>query len=56
MNLSGCLTALFLGLKLTGQIDWDWVWIFSPAWVPVAFVVVLCCFAFVFSEICRRIG
>lgn len=31
----GILTILFIGLKLTGYIDWSWVWILSPLWVPV---------------------
>lgn len=27
------LTVLFIGLKLTGYIDWSWVWILSPIWI-----------------------
>lgn len=30
---------LFLILKLTGVIDWSWVWVCSPLWIPAAFVV-----------------
>jgi hypothetical protein len=30
------LTLLFIGLKLTGQIDWSWWLILAPMWVPVA--------------------
>ncbi len=26
------LTLLFIGLKLTGYIDWSWVWVLSPIW------------------------
>lgn len=26
------LTLLFIGLKLTGYIDWSWVWVLSPMW------------------------
>ena len=33
--LSG-LTLLFIGLKMTGHIDWSWWWVFSPFWLPVA--------------------
>ena len=29
------LTIIFLVLKLNGVIDWDWVWIFSPIWIPL---------------------
>lgn len=27
------LTVLFVGLKLTGHIDWSWVWVLSPVWI-----------------------
>ena len=39
----GLLTIVFITLKLTGYIDWSWIWVLSPLWLP--FVVVLC-FAF----------
>ena len=26
----GLLTLLFIGLKLTGYIDWSWWWVLSP--------------------------
>jgi hypothetical protein len=26
----GLLTILFIGLKLTGFIDWSWFWVLSP--------------------------
>lgn len=35
------MTALFVGLKLTGHIDWSWWWVLSPLWVPVALVLLL---------------
>jgi hypothetical protein len=28
----GMLTILFIGLKLTGFVDWSWVWVLSPLW------------------------
>lgn len=33
------LFLLFLGLKLMGFIDWSWVWVTAPLWVPLAVVV-----------------
>ncbi len=26
----GILTAVFIGLKLAGMIDWSWFWVLSP--------------------------
>ena len=35
------LLILFIGLKLTGHIDWSWLWVLSPVWIPLCFVVIL---------------
>ncbi len=32
----GLLTLLFIGLKLGGVIEWSWVWVLSPIWIPIA--------------------
>lgn len=29
-GLLGCLTILFVILKVTGYISWSWWWVFSP--------------------------
>ena len=26
---------MFLGLKISGMIDWNWWWVFAPIWVPL---------------------
>lgn len=31
--LAELLLTLFIGLKLTGIIDWSWFWVVSPLWV-----------------------
>jgi TRAP-type mannitol/chloroaromatic compound transport system permease large subunit len=39
INFGGCgftLAIIFLVLKLTHVIDWAWVWIFAPVWIPLA--------------------
>ena len=42
---SGCsvslplITLILVILKLTGVIDWSWVWITSPIWIPIALVL-----------------
>jgi hypothetical protein len=30
ISFVGALTVLFIGLKLTGHIDWSWWWCISP--------------------------
>ena len=33
IGLGGAVIVLFVGLKLTGHIDWSWWWVLSPAWI-----------------------
>lgn len=40
LSFGGALALLFIGLRLAGVIDWAWVWVLSPLWLPVAVVLV----------------
>lgn len=47
------LGLLFIGLKLTGYIDWSWWWVLAPFWaVPLAclLIVFVCCLVIVASK------
>ena len=35
------LTVLFIGLKLTGHIDWSWWWVLSPILGQYALALVI---------------
>lgn len=39
IGFGGLLCILFIGLKLTNHIDWSWVWVLSPIWMPLGLVV-----------------
>jgi hypothetical protein len=41
LSTSSLLGVLFVGLKLTGYIQWPWVWVLSPFWIPLAIVLAL---------------
>lgn len=41
----GLLTIVFICLKLTGFINWSWVWVLAPTWIPLA--IVACCVIFI---------
>jgi hypothetical protein len=32
---------VFIILKCCGVLNWSWVWILSPFWIPVALVIFL---------------
>lgn len=33
-SISTIVTTVFIILKLAGEIDWPWLWVFSPIWLP----------------------
>jgi len=33
------LVIVFIVLKLIGVINWSWLWVLSPMWIPVCIVV-----------------
>lgn len=37
----GLLTIAFIVLKLTGHIQWSWVWVLSPLWLATAAVALV---------------
>lgn len=41
IGFCGLLTILFIGLKLTDNIDWSWWWVLSPIWLPIIAVLVI---------------
>lgn len=45
------LGVLFVGLKLTGHIDWSWLWVTAPFWVPFLVSLVLFVVVFLFLVI-----
>jgi len=34
------LLILFIGLKLAGVINWPWIWVLAPIWIPLAIYVI----------------
>jgi hypothetical protein len=41
IGFAGMLAILFIGLKLTNQIDWSWWWVLSPLWIPAAVILAI---------------
>lgn len=33
------LGLLFITLKLVGVIDWSWIWVLAPFWVPITVII-----------------
>lgn len=41
ISILGLLGVLFVGLKLTGYINWSWWWVTAPFWGGLAMVGVV---------------
>lgn len=35
------LGILFIALKLTGYINWSWIWVLSPIWFQLILLMIL---------------
>lgn len=47
------LGVLFIGLKLTGYIDWSWWWVTAPLWGGFALVFTVMFVAAIAQEVAR---
>ena len=41
VSFLGLLTLLFIGLKLTEYINWSWIWVLSPLWIPMGIALLV---------------
>lgn len=51
VSFLGLLAILFIGLKLTGNIDWSWLWVLSPLWCTIPIVVLALLLAFIIAMV-----
>lgn len=35
------LTIAFIVLKLCNVIEWSWIWVLSPIWIPCVVVIII---------------
>lgn len=41
MKFCDVLLIVFVVLKLVGVIDWSWVWVLAPFWIPTLIAIFL---------------
>lgn len=41
IGFGSALTIAFIVLKLCGVIEWSWLWVLSPIWIPVIAVIII---------------
>lgn len=57
ISFTGLLTILFIGLKLTGFINWPWVWVLSPLWIQLILTLAIFIIVFIvlfFKDLFRK--
>lgn len=45
------LTIIFIVLKLTGLIDWNWFAVLIPLWVELGIIISICLFFYLKNKI-----
>ena len=52
VGFCGLLALVFIVLKLLGKIDWSWIWVLSPLWIPFVLwtIVVVLIIGFFFKK------
>ena len=45
------LQVLFIGLKLTNNIDWSWWLVLSPIWIQFVIVLFFICFLIISGKV-----
>lgn len=41
ISFVGLLTIVFIVLKLTNTINWNWGWVLSPIWITLLIYIIL---------------
>lgn len=41
INLFECLLIVFIILKLCKVINWSWLWVLSPIWIPILLYLII---------------
>ena len=49
LGFTGALTIAFIVLKLTHLIEWSWLWVLSPIWIPVSLSLLMFVIAKIFD-------
>ena len=41
IGFDGLLQVAFIVLKLCGVINWKWIWVLAPTWIPIVLILVI---------------
>lgn len=50
IGFCGLLAVAFIVLKLLGVINWSWLWVLAPLWLPTAIVILVIILIAIFAN------
>lgn len=56
IGFMGMLALIFIFLKLSDHIDWAWIWVLSPLWIPAAIVLTIWAIILCVAAIAVKLG
>ena len=54
LGFAEALTLLFIGLKLCKVIEWPWLWVLSPIWITLGFVLSVAVLIFFLKKLAEK--
>lgn len=54
IGFCGMLTIVLIALKLAGVIDWSWIWVLSPLWIPTVAIIVIAIVVVTIKELMKK--
>lgn len=48
------LTVVFVVLKLIGVINWSWLWVLAPIWIPLSITLVISFIIIIVKVVLKR--
>ncbi len=54
IGVCGLMGVMFTGLKIAGVINWPWIWVLAPFWIPLALGVIFLLILLVIAAIAEK--
>ena len=51
IGFCGLLTKVFIVLKLTKIINWSWLWVLAPIWIPIIITIMIVIITIIIAKI-----
>lgn len=54
IGFMGVLQIVFIVLKLVKVINWSWIWVLSPTWIPLSITIICLLIVWIIYKIERK--